>query len=62
MATIALENRGTGDAAVAYKNDELHVLDPFLLFYMTFGTWSVDKEILESPDQDELPLAPQPTA
>jgi hypothetical protein len=62
MATIALENRGTGDAAVAYKNDELHVLDPFLLFYLTFGTWSVDKEIVGIPEQDELPLAPQATA
>ena len=61
MATIALENRGTGDAAIAYKNDELHVLDPFLLFYLTFGTWSVDKEILENPEQDELPLSPQAT-
>jgi hypothetical protein len=61
MATIALENRGTGDAAVAYKSDELHVLDPFLLFYLTFGTWSVDKDILENPGQEELPLAPQAT-
>ena len=58
MATIALENRGSGDAAVAYKADELYVLDPFLLFYLTYGTWSVDKEILENPEQDELPLAP----
>jgi hypothetical protein len=47
---------------VAYKNDELHVLDPFLLFYLTFGTWSVDKEIVGIPEQDELPLAPQATA
>jgi hypothetical protein len=49
MATFAVENRGTGDAAVAYKNDELHVLDPFLLFYLIFGTWSVDKEVLGEP-------------
>ena len=57
MATIADENRGTGDAAVAYKNDELHVLDPFLLFYLVFGSWSVDKEILEAVEQGELPRA-----
>lgn len=57
MATTALENRGTGDAALAYKNDELHVLDPFLLFYLTFGTWSVDKEMMEDVQQGELPAA-----
>jgi hypothetical protein len=54
MATIASENRGSGDAAIAYKNDELHVLDPFLLFYLTYGTWSVDKEIVDDPEQEEL--------
>jgi hypothetical protein len=37
------------------------VLDPYLLFYLTFGTWSVDMEILENPEQDELPLSPQAT-
>ena len=57
MATIAFENRGSGDAAMAYKNDELHVLDPFLLFYLAFGSWSVKKEILEDPEQHELPHA-----
>ena len=57
MATIADENRGTGDAALAYKNDELHVLDPFLLFYLAFGSWSVEKQILEVPEQEELPSA-----
>ena len=62
MATIALESRGSGDAAIAYKSDELHVLDPFLLFYLTFGTWSVDKEMPEDPEQDELPLEPQASA
>jgi hypothetical protein len=48
IASIAFENRGTSDAAVAYKNDELHVLDPFLLFYLTFGSWSVKKEMSEA--------------
>jgi hypothetical protein len=53
MSTVARENRGTGDAAVAYKNDDLHVLDPFLLFYLRNGDRSVDKEMVQEtlPDQ-----------
>lgn len=61
MATIALENRGQSDAAVAFKSGELHVLDPFLLFYPVFGSWSVDKDMDESEqdesEQDESPRA-----
>lgn len=45
LAAIADERRGSGDAAVDYKNDELHILDPFLSFYLRFGSW-------------ELPTAP----
>ncbi len=48
MSTLAKDNRGTGDAAVAYKNDDLHVLDPFLLFYLQHGQWSVDKDMGEA--------------
>ena len=62
MASIGFENRGTGDAAVAYKSDELHVLDPFLLFYLVFGTWSIDKEILDTSEQEELPRATEVAA
>lgn len=43
MAAIAEEHRSTGDPAVAYKDDMLHVLDPFLLFYLRYGTWDVTK-------------------
>lgn len=43
MAAIAEDHRGTGDPAVAYKDDMLHVLDPFLLFYLRHGTWDVTK-------------------
>lgn len=43
MSTLADQERGSGDAAIAYKNDDLYVLDPFLLFYLTHGEWSVDK-------------------
>jgi hypothetical protein len=58
MATVAKENRGSGDAAVAYKNDDLHVLDPFLLFYLRHGNWSVDKDFDAEPAQDRLQTAP----
>jgi hypothetical protein len=43
MSALADQERGSGDAAVAYKNDDLYVLDPFLLFYLAHGEWSVDK-------------------
>jgi hypothetical protein len=55
MAALATDNRGTGDAAVAYKNDDLHVLDPFLLFYLRHGTWSVDKHIEDDAEPEPLP-------
>jgi hypothetical protein len=55
MAAVAFENRGTGESAVAYKDDVLHVLDPFLLFYLRHGTWDVKKEIEEPTEQEELP-------
>jgi hypothetical protein len=54
MAAVATENRGTGESAVAYKDDVLHVLDPFLLFYLRHGTWDVEKEIDEPVEQEEL--------
>ena len=59
MAAVAKDNRGTGDAAVAYKNDDLHVLDPFLLFYLRHGTWSVDKDLEVDPVQDRPHTAPE---
>jgi hypothetical protein len=55
MSTIAMENRGTGDPAVAYKNDDLHILDPFLLFYLRHGSWAVEKDMAEHAEQEELP-------
>lgn len=54
MSAVAMDNRGTGDAAVAYKNDDLHVHDPFLLFYLRHGNWSVDKEMEVEPGQEPL--------
>jgi len=55
MATVAKDNRGTGDAAVAYKDDDLHVLDPFLLFYLRHGAWSVEKELEDVGQDDDVP-------
>lgn len=37
MATIASEARGSGDPAIAYKDGSLHILDPFLAFYLRWG-------------------------
>jgi hypothetical protein len=41
MAEIARDARGAGDAALDYKNDELHILDPFLSFYLRYGSWEL---------------------
>jgi hypothetical protein len=45
MAVIAGEARGTGDAAVAYKDDEFFILDPFLAFYLRFGDWDPTRSL-----------------
>jgi hypothetical protein len=55
MSLLAAESGGTGDPAVAYKNDDLHVLDPFLLFYLRHGTWTVEKQFED--DAEQAPLA-----
>jgi len=39
MAHIAEESRGTGDAALAFKDEVVHLLDPFLAFFLRWGTW-----------------------
>jgi hypothetical protein len=58
MSSIAKDHRGSGDPALAYKNDDLHVLDPFLLFYLRYGNWSVEKEINDDEsDQEPLPAS-----
>ncbi len=57
MTAIAEDNRGDSDAALAYKNDMLHIMDPFLSFYLDHGTWSVAKDLPQNASpQDELPL------
>lgn len=37
MSNIANKARGSGDPAVAYKDDKLYLLDPFLEFYIRWG-------------------------
>lgn len=37
MSTIAENSRGTGDPALAFKDGQLHILDPFLAFYLRWG-------------------------
>lgn len=46
MAKIARDARGTGDAALDYTDDELHILDPFLMFYLRYGSWDVERAAL----------------
>lgn len=58
MSLLAAESRGTGDPAVAYKNDDLYLLDPFLLFYLRHGTWTVEKQFEDDPEQEPLPENP----
>jgi hypothetical protein len=55
MATLAMTNRGTGDSALAFKNDVLNILDPFFLFYLRYGSWTVEKQMDEQADQAPLP-------
>jgi hypothetical protein len=47
MRDIAKKARGSGDAALDFKDEQLHVLDPFLSFYLRYGSWT-------------LPVAAQP--
>lgn len=42
MSAIADEARGTGDPALVFKNDEVYILDPFLLFFLRWGTWPTE--------------------
>lgn len=48
LADIARLQRGQADPALTYEDPELHILDPFLGFYLAYGRWV-------------LPLPPPPT-
>ena len=55
MSTIATKQRGTGDPAVSFKDEVLNILDPFLLFYLRYGTYSLTKD-MSTPDPDQIEL------
>ncbi|MDA8440095.1 MAG: hypothetical protein M0Z51_14725 [Propionibacterium sp.] len=42
MSEIADDARGDSDPALVFKSDEVYILDPFLLFYLRFGDWSME--------------------
>lgn len=42
MSDIADGARGSSDPALVFKNDEVYILDPFLLFYLRFGEWPLE--------------------
>lgn len=39
MKDIAFKNRGASDPALDFKDGQVHVLDPFLAFYLRYGSW-----------------------
>jgi hypothetical protein len=39
MSTLAERSRGRGDPALAYKDDVVTIVDPFLAFYLQHGDW-----------------------
>lgn len=39
LADIAEQKRGQADPALTYQDPELHILDPFLAFYLAHGDW-----------------------
>ncbi|WP_146069015.1 ATP-binding protein [Cryobacterium sp. M23] len=41
LASIAEDNRDGTDAAIAYKEDVLSIADPFLAFYLGYGSWDL---------------------
>jgi hypothetical protein len=55
MSSIAKKQRGTGDPAVDFKDETLNILDPFLLFYLRYGTYSLMKD-MTTPDPNQIEL------
>lgn len=41
MSKIADDARGAGDPALTFKDDALYILDPFLLFFLKWGNFTV---------------------
>jgi hypothetical protein len=42
MKDIAWRSRGASDPALDFKDGAVHVLDPFLAFYLRYGSWMGD--------------------
>lgn len=42
MSEIANDAKGSSDPALVFKNDEVYILDPFLLFFLRHGEWSME--------------------
>lgn len=55
MGTIARNRQEMGDAALAYKDEVLNILDPFLLFYLRYGSYSLRKD-MSRPDPEQATL------
>ena len=61
LATIAARRPGPGGPAVAFENEALHVLDPFLRFYLRYGTYSLLKNVARSePEHAESEVTAPP--
>lgn len=41
LQNIADKTKGSSDAALDYKQEVLHIADPFLSFYLRFGNWAL---------------------
>jgi hypothetical protein len=39
MSDIAFQARGSSDPALDFKRGTVHVMDPFLAFYLDYGPW-----------------------
>jgi hypothetical protein len=43
MSQIAFDARGSSDPALDFKRGTIHVMDPFLAFYLDYGPWITGK-------------------
>ena len=55
MGTIARNRQTLGDPALAYKDEVLNILDPFLLFYLRYGSYTLQKD-MSRPDIEQSTL------
>ncbi len=55
MSRIAEAARGESDPVLVYRRDELHVIDPFLSFYLRHSAWE-STYLGNNPGQGRLVL------